>query len=189
MKWIYFIVLNQLLRFLSTVWYVKKILSFFVVFLSIVFTGSSIAVEKLKTVRELIEATIDYNRTAPIGEQIRDGTLYNKYHSRIKGAPVEPIREYGNEWIRIGKWYGFFAIINAPRKIETPEKLVVAVKNYNKRVSRPHRIINSDSYDAHNEKIADAPPNPDRYYGAEWKRIGGWSGFFALVFSCKNSFS
>ena len=70
----------------------------------------------------------------------------------------------------------------------TIEELIVAIKEYNKDASKLERITSALSYNIYYKEIEGAPSSLDRYYGAEWKRIGKWRGFFAQIRSCKKSF-
>ena len=153
------------------------------------FEKLGVSKKTLETVEELLEAVREYNREAPELERITTGKSYkNYYYKEIKGAPSSPERFYGAEWVEFGRWPGFFEKLGLRKKLKTPEELIEAVREYNRKAPESKRITSEPSYNKHYKKIEGAPSHPDRTYGAEWERIGKWRGFFAKLRSCEKSF-
>ena len=135
--------------------------------------------QKLETPEELIEAVRKYNQEAPKSKRITTKDSYNKHYKEIKGAPSTPDQFYGTEWEKVGKWRGFFAKLDLRQKLETPEELIEAVREYNRKAPESKRITSEPSYNKHYKEIEGAPSTPNQYYGKEeWERIGKWRGFF-----------
>ncbi len=140
--------------------------------------------KKFETVEELIEAVRKYNREAVESKRITSVPSYNKHYKEIEGAPSNPNQFYGKkEWEKIGKWPGFFEKLGLrEKKFETPEELIEAVREYNRKAAESKRITSEPSYNKHYKEIEGAPSSPNQYYGKkEWEKVGKWRGFFAKL--------
>ena len=140
----------------------------------------------IETILELQKEVREYNSNTPPEEQITSQPSYKKHHKKIPGAPSNPDRFYREEWIKIGKWLGFF---EKTPFIETILELQKEVREYNSNTPPEEQITNQPSYRKHYKKIPGAPSSPDKFYGEEWEKIGKWRGFIAGVLetSCENT--
>ena len=74
------------------------------------------------------------------------------------------------------------------KKFETVEELISAVKEYNREAPESKRITTERSYNKYYKRIEGAPSHPNKFYGAEWKRIGKFRGFFERLGFSKKQF-